>query len=150
MRTVSALVFMACFTAALVAIEATAAQPPAVATHAVAAQKCGEFSHTGGRQCFRKLLAESTVSLKKAEADALAKIAQWFENDRYKNVARTRMRAAGASFARYRAARCAYLAALHGDTRDISRLACLADMNAERVLELTRNTHDLPSDSELE
>ncbi len=150
MRTVSALAFMACFPASLVAIDATAARLPAAAAHVVAAKTCGESSHTGRRECLRKLLAESTVSLKQAEADALAKIAQWFENDRYKNVARTRMRAASASFARYRAARCAYIDALNGDARDISRLACLADMNAERALELTRDTHDLPSDPELE
>ncbi|UOD28253.1 DUF1311 domain-containing protein [Massilia violaceinigra] len=77
---------------------------------------------------------------------ALAKIAQWFENDRYKNVARTRMRAAGASYVRYRAARCAYLAALHGDARDISRLACLARKNLQRARELARGTDAVSSE----
>lgn len=129
MRTGPALVVMAVFTSPLVAIEATAAQSPAAAPHVVAAEKCSESSHTGRRACFGQLVGESMLSVKKAEGDALAKIARWFENERYHNVARTKMRAAGASYARYREARCAYLDALNGNERGTTRLTCLAQKN---------------------
>ncbi|NHZ63374.1 hypothetical protein [Massilia genomosp. 1] len=111
MRTVSKIVLSALLAFPMSSVQA---QSPAVAPHVGTVDKCNKFSQAGRHDCFRKSFVESTLTLKKAEADALGKIALWFENDRYKNIARTKMRAADAAFVRYREARCAFIVALRG------------------------------------
>ncbi|NHZ95197.1 lysozyme inhibitor LprI family protein [Massilia sp. CCM 8734] len=147
MRTVVNIILVALLASSLSAVQA---QASAAAPQRVEDKKCGEFSQAGRHDCFSKLHAKSTVSLKKAEAAALQKIAQWFENDRYKNIARTTMRSAGVAFVRYREAKCAFADSLRGgaigNAHEISRLACLGAANTERALELKRYTDHFPPD----
>ncbi|MDQ1813279.1 lysozyme inhibitor LprI family protein [Massilia sp. CCM 9210] len=144
MRTLARIVRMALVASALVAVPARAAD---AVRQFDAAEECSEFSQAGIRECLAKKAIDSAASLKKAEARAADAISKWDEDANYIKAARAKLRAAGAAFAGYRQAQCAFATSLAGgavgNSHEISRLACVADMNAQRAMELVRETHTL-------
>lgn len=114
----------------------------------VAAEKCDQFSQADRRECVSKMATESEFALKQAEANAGDKIDQWFENANFKKLAKSKLKASSTAFAAYRKAKCAFEDSLRGgaigNAHEITRLACIADTNAQRALELRYATDDLP------
>ncbi|NHZ92813.1 DUF1311 domain-containing protein [Massilia sp. CCM 8733] len=134
----------------LLATPMTALQANAAATTPIidAAEKCNQFSQADRRDCLDKMVVDSAVALKQAEARAAAAIAGWDEDDKYIMAAKARLKASVAAFARFRQVQCAFATSLRGgaagDAHEISRLACVADINTQRSLQLARETADLP------
>ncbi|NHZ43952.1 lysozyme inhibitor LprI family protein [Massilia aquatica] len=115
---------------------------------AVAAiEQCNQFSQFYIRECLKKLATGSAAVLKQAEARAAATIAGWDESPTYIKEAGLKLRAANASFVRDRQVQCAFASALTGggagNSHEIKRLACVADMNARRTFQLDRDTGKL-------
>ncbi|MDQ1920300.1 lysozyme inhibitor LprI family protein [Massilia pseudoviolaceinigra] len=143
-RTLLSIARVALVASALLAVQARAAEPVRPFN---AAEECSEFSQAGIRECLAKKAVDSAASLKKAEARAADAISRWDEDANYIKTAKARLRDAGAAFAGYRQAQCAFATSLAGggagNSREISRLACVADMNAQRAMELVRETETL-------
>ncbi len=117
-------------------------------TQAVPAiEQCNQFSQFDIRECLKKLATDSAAALKQAEARAAAAIASWDESDTYIKDAGAKLRAANASFARDRQVQCAFASSLigggAGNSHEIKRLACVADMNARHTFQLDRDTGKL-------
>ncbi|ATQ79170.1 hypothetical protein CR152_28745 [Massilia violaceinigra] len=144
MRTLDGIVRAALIASALLAVQARAAEPVRLFD---AAEECSEFSQAGMRECLAKKAIDSAASLKKAEARAADAISRWDEDANYIKAAQAKLRESGAAFARYRQAQCAFATSLAGggagNSHEISRLACVADMNAQRAMELFRETDTL-------
>ncbi|WP_166877627.1 lysozyme inhibitor LprI family protein [Massilia mucilaginosa] len=113
-----------------------------------AAEKCDQFSQAARHRCLTEMAADSAVTLKQAETKAVQMIDQWFENATFKTLAKSKLKASSTAFATYRQAKCAFADSLRGgaigSAHEISRLACIADTNAQRALELTYATKDMP------
>ncbi|WP_167224551.1 lysozyme inhibitor LprI family protein [Massilia rubra] len=113
-----------------------------------AAENCDQFSQSDRRDCVDKMATDSALVLKEAEAKAVAAIAGWDEDDKYTRLAKSRLAASRIAFARFRQAQCAFATSMRGaaagDSHEISRLACVANMNAARVIDLARETAGLP------
>lgn len=112
-----------------------------------AGKQCDEFSQAGRRECMTKIAADSVVTLKKAEDKAIQMINQWHEDANFKNLAKSKLRGSSTAFAAYREAKCAFDDALVGgaigNAHEIIRLACIADTNNQRALELIYATKNL-------
>ncbi|NHZ42620.1 lysozyme inhibitor LprI family protein [Massilia aquatica] len=112
-----------------------------------AAEKCDQFSQADRHACLTKMAADSAVTLKQAEAKAVEMINQWFENPNFKNLAKSKLRGSITAFAAYREAKCAFHDELVGggigNAHEIIRLACIADTNHQRALELIYATKNL-------
>ncbi|NHZ32730.1 DUF1311 domain-containing protein [Massilia sp. CCM 8692] len=124
---------------------------PAVADNraqpVAAIEQCNQFSQFDIRECLKKHATDSAAALKQAEARAAAAIASWDESDTYIKDAGIKLRAANASFVRDRQVQCAFASSLigggAGNSHEIKRLACVADMNARRTFQLDRDTGKL-------
>ncbi|NHZ66012.1 lysozyme inhibitor LprI family protein [Massilia genomosp. 1] len=113
-----------------------------------AAEKCDQFSQADRYDCLTNMAADSAVTLKQAETKAVEMIDQWFENANFKKLAKTKLKASSTIFAKYRQAKCSFADSLRGgaigSAHEITRLACIADTNALRALELSYATKDMP------
>lgn len=113
-----------------------------------AAEKCDQFSQAARRRCLTDMAADSAITLKQAETKALEMIDQWFENANFKKLAKSKLKASSTAFATYCQAKCAFEDSLRGgaigNAHEISRLACIANTNAQRALELIYATKNMP------
>ncbi|NHZ34240.1 lysozyme inhibitor LprI family protein [Massilia rubra] len=120
--------------------------PPAPQKNAM--EVCDEFSQADIRDCLAKLAASSAALLKTAEAGTVAAIGKWDEDEGYVTAARAKLKQANTVFARYREAQCGFATSLAGgaagNSHEISRLACVADLNAQRAHRLTSDAKSLP------
>jgi hypothetical protein len=115
-----------------------------------AARQCDQFSQAERHDCVSAMATDSAVALRLAEARAAGMIDNWFESAKVKKLANTSLKASSQAFGAYRQAKCAFAGALRGgaigNAHEISRLACIADTNAQRALELRHDTDALPPD----
>ncbi|NHZ95193.1 DUF1311 domain-containing protein [Massilia sp. CCM 8734] len=100
------------------------------------------------RDCLGKHAWSTAVLLKNAEAETVAAIGKWDEDEAYVTVARAKLKQANTAFARYRDAQCGFATSLAGgaagNSHEISRLACVADLNTQRAQRLTSDAKSLP------
>ena len=109
---------------------------------------CGEHSQAGIRDCLSKKVEEGTAQLKQAEDQAAQAIAKWDEDAKYVKAAKARLQTASAAFKKYSQAQCAFVSALGGgaigNALENRRMACVVDLTAARVAQLTADTASLP------
>ncbi|WKB52272.1 lysozyme inhibitor LprI family protein [Eleftheria terrae] len=112
-------------------------------------QACGHHSQAGMRDCLAALADDSTSALRQAEARAQAALQRWDEDARYVAAATARLAAAARAFGRYREAQCGWAASLRGgaagNAREITRLACVVELNRGRVRQLDTAMAPLPA-----
>ncbi|WP_243489425.1 lysozyme inhibitor LprI family protein [Massilia violaceinigra] len=122
-----------------------AAAPESVKT---AMETCDQFSQADIRECLGMHAWKSATLLKNAQAGALAALGKWDEDEGYVTAARARLKQANTAFARYREAQCGFATSLAGgaagNSHESSRLACVADLNAQRAQRLTSDARSLP------
>jgi len=100
------------------------------------------------RDCLAKKAHESEQALKQAEKDVSAVLSKWDEDTKYINFAKKKFAASEKAFAKYREEQCAFAASLGGgaigNTLDMGRLACVAELNSRRAEQLRNAVTDLP------
>jgi len=110
--------------------------------------ECSAYSEAGMRDCLAKKAHESEQALKQAEKDVSAVLSKWDEDTKYINFAKKKFAASEKAFAKYREEQCAFAASLGGgaigNTLDMGRLACVAELNSRRAEQLRNAVTDLP------
>ncbi|QFZ83297.1 DUF1311 domain-containing protein [Variovorax paradoxus] len=112
--------------------------------------ECGNefFSMAAVRTCLDKKQAQSEVVLKRAEAQARKAIARWDEDDKYIDLAKTRLAVSSRAFAKYRTEHCAFAASMGGgaigNALEMGRAACGAELNQRRAEQLRLLVSELP------
>jgi Lysozyme inhibitor LprI len=113
-----------------------------VQTEAEAREECSgsAFGQAGMRDCLDAKGRATAADLQRAEIamiSALPSVDIW---PRFIAEAKSRFAQSNAAFARYRAAQCAFNASMAGgaagNSREIMRLACVAELNARRASEI--------------
>lgn len=139
-----------CFLMALgVAPICQAGEPAAAPQQAKnAMETCDQFSQADIRDCLGMHAFKSATLLKNAEAETVAALGKWDEDEGYVTTARAKLKQANTAFARYRDAQCGFATSLAGgaagNSHEISRLACVADLNVQRAQRLTSDAKSLP------
>jgi uncharacterized protein YecT (DUF1311 family) len=133
-------------------VGAVAARAGAVQSEREARDECSSTSSQAGmRDCLDKKARASAAELGKAEQQVREAIAKWDEDAQYLELAKTRLAAANAQFARYRDAQCAFNASLSGggagNATELRRLACVHELNLRRIEQLKAALVDLPPKS---
>ncbi|NHZ92809.1 DUF1311 domain-containing protein [Massilia sp. CCM 8733] len=112
-----------------------------------AMEACDQFSQADIRDCLFKQAAGSAALLKNAEAETVAAIGKWDEDEGYVTAARAKLKQANTVFARYRDAQCGFATSLAGgaagNSHEISRLSCVADLNTQRAERLMSDAKSL-------
>lgn len=110
-------------------------------------EACSGQSQADQRICLEATVKTGAAALAQAEQAALAAVARWDEDLRYRSAAGTSLQAANKSFVQFRLAECALAAALGGgaagNARELRRLACVADLNHARTTHLRQQIADL-------
>lgn len=113
-----------------------------------AMETCDQFSQADIRGCLGMHAWKSATLLKDAEAAAVAALGKWDEDAGYVTAASAKLKQANTAFARYRDAQCGFATSLAGgaagNAHEIGRLACVADLNAQRAQRLTSDAKSLP------
>jgi uncharacterized protein YecT (DUF1311 family) len=106
------------------------------------------FSQVDVRACLEGRANQSQRELKQAEQTAVSALAQWDEDDGYISLSKADLTRSNKMFVRYRDAQCAFASSLRGggagDSHEMSRLACVAELNNRRATELRSAVSDLP------
>ena len=151
MRTIVWVALVGLFASALLAAQARAADaaPAAVAGVAPgAAEQCGANSQAGMRDCLQQQASSSAALLKQAQDQAAAAIGNWDEDAKYVKQAKAKLQASNLAFDKFAAAQCAFAASLGGgaigNALELRRLACSADLQAQRAAQLHRDSAALP------
>ncbi|WP_341829819.1 lysozyme inhibitor LprI family protein [Caballeronia zhejiangensis] len=107
------------------------------------------FSQVHVRACLEEKANQSERDLKQAEQNAISALAQWDEDDRFSRAARAGLSTSNKSFTQYREAQCKFSASLNGgaagNSHEIRRLACIAELNSRRAEQLRSAASELPS-----
>ncbi|WP_250480529.1 lysozyme inhibitor LprI family protein [Caballeronia sp. GAOx1] len=107
------------------------------------------FSQVHVRACLEEKANQSERDLKQAEQNAISALAQWDEDDRFSRAARAGLSTSNKSFTQYREAQCKFSASLNGgaagNSHEIRRLACIAELNSKRAEQLRSAASELPS-----
>jgi len=110
-------------------------------------QPCFFFSNRRARLP-RKKVKDSQQALRQAEAKVADAIAKWDEWDTFINRSKTALSDANQVFANYRKAQCHFVASLSGggagNSFEIGRLACVAELNNRRAAQLRDVVPSLP------
>lgn len=105
------------------------------------------FDAAGVRECLDKHAKESEAALKAAESAFAAAVKRWDTDAKYAKQTRQKLSAAAAAFVKYRAAQCAWAASLGGgaigNALEMSRLACIAELNLRRADSLQTAAREL-------
>ncbi|WP_216819966.1 lysozyme inhibitor LprI family protein [Zoogloea sp. LCSB751] len=111
-------------------------------------EECGAFSQAGMRDCLAKKADESAKALMRAEQDAVGVLSQWDDDRKYVGLAKTKLARANKAFAKYREVQCGFFASLSGggagNSHEMRRLACMAELNSRRAEQLSSAVHELP------
>lgn len=114
----------------------------------VARQHCSAHSQAAMKVCLAKKALESDRELNQAEVGVLSSLSKWEEDAKYIRLATARLEVANKTFARYRAAQCAFAASLAGgaagNALEMGRLACVAEQNSRHAAQLRRAHANLP------
>lgn len=84
-----------------------------------------------------------------AEKNAAGVLSKWDEDDKYVGMAKTKLARSSEEFIKYRDAQCAFSSSLGGgaagNARELDRLACVAELNSRRAIQLRDEVSGLPS-----
>jgi len=143
MRTLTFLAIVA----PLLGIAAAAAQTPSATGELALRDECS-FTPPGMNECLAAKVEASMVELRDARRFAIQRLDAGEEDGRYRRLAIWRLRAADASFERYRKAHCDFAASMGGGAighaLNARRLACVADLNHRQAELLQRLVADRP------
>ncbi|MGF6480622.1 lysozyme inhibitor LprI family protein [Paraburkholderia sp. JPY419] len=125
-----------------------AASAVPVASERALREECSAFSQAGMRDCLAEKAEASKKTLRRAEEKMAGTLARWDEDEKYVNQARARLAASNRKFARYRESQCDFAASLTGgaagNAHEISRLACVSELNNRRAEQLRNAASDMP------
>ena len=111
-------------------------------------EECSAFSQAGMRDCLAEKAKESQKALRQAEEKVTGSLTKWDEDDKYIKQAKAKLAASNKKFAEYRDAQCGFSASLSGggagNSHEIGRLACVAELNNRRAEQLHNAMSDLP------
>jgi len=111
-------------------------------------EECSAFSQAGMRDCLLKMAADSQDDLRQARNHAISILSKWDEDVQYASRAKTELAASDKDFEKYRDAHCKFRASLSGggagNSREILRLACIAELNSARARQLRDAVAGLP------
>ncbi|BCQ23319.1 hypothetical protein NK8_14480 [Caballeronia sp. NK8] len=92
------------------------------------------------RDCLATKADESQQALTRAENDAVNALEKWDEDDKYVRIAKANLANSNRIFSQYRKAQCKFSQSLSGggagDSHEIRRLACVAELNGNRAEQL--------------
>lgn len=103
-------------------------------------EACSEFSQAGMRDCLAKQADASQMALTQAEELVRQQLTRWDEDAKYIAVAKHQLARSNRDFIRYRATQCELARSLvggaAGNSREIVRLTCVAELNIKRTEQL--------------
>ena len=134
--------------AAYLPVSALAASTDAVLGERALREECSALSQAGMRDCLAKKAETSQEALRQAEKKVAGTLSKWDEDRKYINQAKVKLAASNKDFAKYRDAQCAFASSLGGgaigNALDMSRLACVSELNDRRAEQLRDAVSDLP------
>lgn len=111
-------------------------------------EACSAFSQAGMRDCLSKKAADSQDDLRQARNDATSALSKWDEDAQYTGRAKAELAVSDKAFEKYRDAHCKFRASLSGggagNSREILRSACIAELNGTRARQLRDAVAGLP------
>ncbi len=111
-------------------------------------EACSDSSQADMRECLANEAAESAKALAQAESQMQNVLANWDEDDKYREEASAALVEANRSFASYRASQCAFGKALSGgaagNSSELLRLSCEAALNKQRATQLQSAASGVP------
>ncbi|MES2741150.1 MAG: lysozyme inhibitor LprI family protein [Pseudomonadota bacterium] len=103
-------------------------------------EECSTGSQAGIRDCLAKKVEESQKGLRRSEANLSNVLSKWDEDDKYIILAKDKLDKSSKEFIKYRQSQCEFSSALGGgaagNTYEIRRLACVAELNSKRSKQL--------------
>jgi uncharacterized protein YecT (DUF1311 family) len=100
------------------------------------------------RYCLSKKATDGQDDLRQARNHAISILSKWDEDARYAVQAKAELAASDKVFEKYRDAHCKFQASLSGggagNSREILRLACIAEINGTRARQLRDAVVRLP------
>jgi uncharacterized protein YecT (DUF1311 family) len=113
-----------------------------------AVQDCSGFSQSEKKDCLAQNAIASEKMLTQAEQKIVSNFAKWDESPQFVNKARVAFTQSTKAFVQFRNAQCAYASALGGgsagNTHEILRLTCVAELNSWRTEQLLNGIAKLP------
>ncbi|MDR0777090.1 MAG: DUF1311 domain-containing protein [Azonexus sp.] len=111
-------------------------------------EECSAFSQAGMRDCLAKKVQDSQRVLQQTEEKAASILSKWDEDDKYVNQAKAKLAASNKEFSKYRDTQCGFSASLSGggagNSHEMMRLACVAELNNRRAEQLRDAVSVLP------
>jgi uncharacterized protein YecT (DUF1311 family) len=111
-------------------------------------EECSAYSQAGMRDCLAQKVVASQQALQQAESETLSLLSKWDEDAKHASQAKVQLAHSGTAFAKYREAQCAYMASLRGgaigNAAEVTRLACVAELNHRRAEQLRKAAAGLP------
>nr|WP_244875510.1 lysozyme inhibitor LprI family protein [Paracidovorax avenae] len=111
-------------------------------------EECSAHSQAGMRDCLAKKASNSKDDLRQARNNAISILSKWDEDAQYAGRAKAELDASDKDFEKYRDAHCKFRASLSGggagNSHEIQRLACIAELNTTRARQLRDAVADLP------
>ncbi|AVS69033.1 hypothetical protein C8244_00240 [Paracidovorax avenae] len=111
-------------------------------------EECSAHSQAGMRDCLAKKASDSKDDLRQARNNAISILSKWDEDAQYAGRAKSELAASDKDFEKYRDAHCKFRASLSGggagNSHEILRLACIAELNTTRARQLRDAVADLP------
>lgn len=145
MRTMKLIGF--CLAACLPVWAVATSTDPAIGERALR-EECSAYSQAGMRDCLAKRAESSQKALRQAEEKVANTLSKWDEDNKYVNQAKAELAASNKEFAKYREAQCEFTASLSGGgaghAHEMGRLACVAELNNRRAVQLRDAVSDLP------
>lgn len=142
------IVWIALGLAAFVPHVLLAASAGAVPSERELREECSAFPEAGMRDCLAKKFDESQRLLRQAEREAASALSGWDEDQKYVAVAKLKLAHSNSAFAKYRQAQCDFLSSLNGggvgNAQALRRLACLAELDNLRAVQLRDAISGLP------
>ncbi|GAB2878891.1 hypothetical protein GCM10027093_12850 [Paraburkholderia jirisanensis] len=111
-------------------------------------EECSAYPEAGMHDCLANKAAESQKALKNAENVVANALSRWDEDPKYVGLAKARLAASQQDFVKYRQSQCDFATSLTGgaagNSHEIKRLACVAELNNRRAAQLSDSIVDLP------
>lgn len=100
------------------------------------------------RDCLAKKADDSQKALKQIEDKVVGVLSTWDEDDKYISLAKEKLARSSKEFTKYRETQCEFSVSLGGggagNTREMGRLACVAELNGRRAEQLRHAVANLP------
>ncbi|WP_234385296.1 lysozyme inhibitor LprI family protein [Paracidovorax avenae] len=142
------IVFRMALPAILLPASFIAASPAHAIEERALREVCSAYSQAGMRDCLSKKAADSQDDLRQARNNAISILSKWDEDAQYAGRSKVELTASDKDFEKYRDAHCKFRASLSGggagNSHEILRLACIAELNGTRARQLRDAVADLP------